>query len=388
MQDRRSQGRDTDRGGPWKMVNELHLQVTASCNLRCRYCYAADIRAHEGTRSMPELVARAAIDEVLAQSEAPALTLILHGGEPLLRPMAFFDRVCMHARRQAEAAGRVISFGMQTNLVLLTDAKAAVLARHGVSLGTSIDGPQEIHDSFRGAHEAVMRGAKTAARHGILGGAIVVIQEHNCRRMSEVLGHLLDLGFTSVSCNVGAAVGRGLHAIRVLTADEILEAQCQVFEFMASHNFALVEKRVLGKVDRFLFRRHSRSLDLLSCETPFCHAGVSMVAVDIDGGVYPCGCAGTDRNMVPFRIATIGKTGSYDRARLVAFHAKQEKYTTQCPSCRARFVCEHGCPAFYAHDRRTAAAMCIANQRFHDYLAAGGETLERYKTFFEQRGIA
>jgi uncharacterized protein len=336
---------------------------------------------------MTEEVARAAIDEVLAQSAARSMTVIFHGGEPLLRSIDFFDRLCEYAGCQAEAMGWSISFGMQTNLVLLTDEKASVLSRHRVALGTSIDGPRDIHNAFRGAHDAVVRGIATASRHGILSGAIVVIQAHNCRRMPEVLGHLRELGFTSINCNVGAAVGRGLHALRALTAEEIFEATCQVYEFMASCRFALVEKRVLNRVERFLFRRHSRSLNLLSCETPFCHAGTSMVAVDVDGGVYPCGCAGTDSNMSPFRIATIGGPQSFDRARLVAFHAKPSKYRDQCPVCRSRFVCEHGCPAFDVHDPQTAAATCSANQKFHDYLVASGETLAHYKAYFEREGV-
>lgn len=373
--------------GPWRKVNELHLQVTTDCNLKCRYCYDANSRPREGRGLMSEQVARCAITEVLLQSNAPSIMLVFHGGEPLLQPINFYDHLCNYARTQVATTGRSISFGMQTNMTLLTDEKASVFARYGVSLGTSIDGPQNIHDAFRGAHAEVLRGVSMARRHGILSGAIVVIQEHNCHRMPEVLSHLLELGFASTWCNVGAAVGRGLNAIRPLTTMEILEATCQVFEFMAAHNFALTEQRVLNKVERFLFKRHSRSLNLLSCQTPFCHAGTSMVAVDVDGGVYPCGCAVTDGNMSSFRLASIGDPKSFDRNRLISFHAKSDKYRSLCPDCSARFVCDHGCPAFDAHDPKTADSTCAANKKFHKYLMDNSKTLNRYKAFFHERGI-
>jgi uncharacterized protein len=113
-----------------------------------------------------------------------------------------------------------------------------------------------------------------------------------------------------------------------------------------------------------------------------------MIAVDIDGGVYPCGCAGTDENMAPFRLASIGDSQSYNQMRLAAFHAKSNKYRNNCPSCRARFVCDHGCPAFDVHDPQTASATCAASQKFHDYLENNRKTIDLYKAFFQAKGVA
>ena len=371
---------------PWRQVNELHLHVTAACNLCCRYCYA-DASAGRRAQEMPEEIARTAIDEVLDQTIASVIQIIFHGGEPLLRSDDFYDEICTYALEASGKRGIGITFGMQTNLTLLTEARALLLAKYRVKLGTSLDGPQPIHDMYRGAYWDVVRGIEIARCHEIFCGPIVVVHRYNFDHMPEVLENFRTLGIAQVHCNVGAAVGRGAARLQPLSAHEIFTALCGTFEYMLATNFAVIDTKVLMMVEREIFQRHSRDQALLNCSTPFCHAGITLIAVDVDGSVFPCGCASSNAALMPFKIGQIGKASSFDRDRLHQFHMKPHTYETECTICRAQFVCYHGCPAFDATDQKTASSICESNRMFHDYLQARSSDLQSYRTFLIEKGV-
>ena len=60
-------------------------------------------------------------------------------------------------------------FAMQTNLWRMTPEIAEVLAEYRIPIGSSIDGPEEITDSQRGAgyYEKCMKGYGIAKSHGL-----------------------------------------------------------------------------------------------------------------------------------------------------------------------------------------------------------------------------
>lgn len=367
---------------PWRQINELHLHVTTACNLRCLYCYA-DAGSKNKGQAMSDETARAAICEVIDQTDAPSIQIIFHGGEPLLRPRSFYESLCNYAKELTKKKGIGLTFGMQTNLTLLTESNVKILSKYNIKIGTSIDGPQEYHDAYRGSYSKVIQGVRIARHHGIFCGPITVIHRHNYNRMTEVLDNFKQLGISSVHCNVGAAVGRGTVKLQRLSAQQIFTALRDIFEYMLAGDFAVVEVRVLMMVEREIYRKHSRDRALLNCSTPFCHAGITMIAIDVDGSVFPCGCASTNNALKPFLISKIGDPASYDRERLLKFHEKPITYETSCRNCPARFVCYHGCPAFDAFDPATAESICESNRLFQNYLCTRKKDISRYHKFLE-----
>ncbi|MFB6713049.1 MULTISPECIES: FxsB family cyclophane-forming radical SAM/SPASM peptide maturase [unclassified Streptomyces] len=130
------------------------VKVHGRCNLACRYCYL-----YEGPdrtwRDRPAAAARAVLDraaeriaEHAAAHRLSGAALVLHGGEPLLagvdRLTALSDRV-----RDLVPAGCTVHATVQTNGTLLTDARVAALARHGIRVGISLDGGLAAHNTRR-----------------------------------------------------------------------------------------------------------------------------------------------------------------------------------------------------------------------------------------------
>src|SRR3990170_5027619 len=134
--------------------------VTRTCNLHCVHCYAdSHGKEYEGELTTEE--ALRVIDD-LAQFGAPVI--LFSGGEPLLRPDLF------QLIRYAKDKG--IRGVLSTNGTLITREVVRQLKEFGLSyVGVSIDGPEHIHDRFRGkkgAFQEALQGIRNCLSEDIL----------------------------------------------------------------------------------------------------------------------------------------------------------------------------------------------------------------------------
>jgi uncharacterized protein len=120
-----------------------------------------------------------------------------HGGEPLLRSPDFFRRAVTLARERFESQHKKIEFGMQSNGTLLNDEWVNVLAELEISIGLSMDGPEEAHNEFRvfadgrTSYTEVLNGLKCLLNplgRSIWGGFLTVINVK--RDPVEIFEHL------------------------------------------------------------------------------------------------------------------------------------------------------------------------------------------------------
>lgn len=130
-------------------LEQITLELTERCNLRCKYCiYSDENESYRGfdVHDMTWETAKAAIDYGL-QHSGKNLAITFYGGEPLLH----FDLIkkCVEYS-QKNARGKELGYSMTTNLTLMTKEIAEYLASiNSFSVVCSIDGPKEIHDENR-----------------------------------------------------------------------------------------------------------------------------------------------------------------------------------------------------------------------------------------------
>ncbi|MGW1885160.1 FxsB family cyclophane-forming radical SAM/SPASM peptide maturase [Streptomyces sp. NPDC001970] len=153
------------------------VKMHGRCNLACRYCYLYAGPDHTW-RTRPAAAPPGVLDRAAARIAEHAaahglgdLSLVLHGGEPLLagadRLAAFTDLV-----RERVPSACTVHATVQTNATLLTDDRVTTLARHGIRIGISLDGGLPAHNALRTDHAgrpswpAASRGARLLAeRH-------------------------------------------------------------------------------------------------------------------------------------------------------------------------------------------------------------------------------
>lgn len=157
----------------------------AACNLRCRYCYYIDKNDTLGHGFMSDRVLEAYVKAYIESRPTDAVMFTWHGGEPLLRPLSFYERALELQRKYA--GGRRIDNSLQTNGTLLTDDLCRFFRDNGFLIGISIDGPAPVHDRYRLSATGqptsadVLRAVEMLTRHGVEWNAMAVVNDVNSR---------------------------------------------------------------------------------------------------------------------------------------------------------------------------------------------------------------
>ncbi len=348
-------------------VHHLHLLPTPACPGSCSYCF--------GPRHTGPVMGLDSLDTVLewltTYPHHERLSITFHGGEPLLAGLDFFADALPRIAKELPHTKRRVS--LQSNLWLLTDELAAVLAQHEVSIGTSIDGPEDIHDAQRGdgSFQRTMNGIELARRHGLRPACISTFTAQSAARANEVFDFFLDEG---LDFSVHAAVP-GLPS-----------TETQSWQLGPEDYGTLLVQ---------LFQRYTANLDRMRMSSfdALCH-GISAgrggvcthgeclgdhLAVDPRGGIFPCQrLVGNPAYLMGLATEqpTLRTLLSSPIARL--FAERQARIHEACGDCANLPFCRGGCPynALVAAGQRGEAGFgaelrdpcCPAYQRIFDHI--------------------
>ncbi|MBL0330069.1 MAG: radical SAM protein [Bacteroidetes bacterium] len=105
-----------------------------ACNIRCTYCY------QEGTRSSGNISKSYDLEKIKTAILRERQPFTLFGGEPLLMPLEDLEELWSLGY---EKYG---NNSVQTNATLINDNHIVLFKKYNVSVGISIDGPDELND--------------------------------------------------------------------------------------------------------------------------------------------------------------------------------------------------------------------------------------------------
>ena len=112
---------------------------------------------------MSEATLETYIRQLLESHRTPQVTVAWQGGEPTLMKLEFFQR-SVELVEQYRRPGQIVQHTFQTNGILLDDEWCAFFKEHDFLVGLSVDGPRELHDTYRvdrgeqGTFDRVMHG--------------------------------------------------------------------------------------------------------------------------------------------------------------------------------------------------------------------------------------
>jgi len=193
----------------------VDIEITARCNLRCRYCYFfnnpavvyRDLPADEWLKFFDELESLGVMNVTMA------------GGEPFIRDdlPALLEGLVRNRMR----------FSLLSNGALIDDEIAAFIAstRRCEYVQVSVDGScAQTHDSCRGkgSFDRAIRGIRTLQRHRVNAAVRVTIHRNNVNDL-ENIAHLLleELDLPGFSTNSAGYLG----TCRLNAADVLLNRQ-------------------------------------------------------------------------------------------------------------------------------------------------------------------
>lgn len=130
-------------------LQQIILELTEQCNLRCKYCIYNEYNPgyrNFSKKTMTWDIVKRAIDYARDNS-GNKIAVSFYGGEPLVQ-FNLMKKGIEYA--QSVMKGKELSFSFPTNLTLVTKEIAQYVAGiDGLSILCSLDGPEDIHDTYR-----------------------------------------------------------------------------------------------------------------------------------------------------------------------------------------------------------------------------------------------
>ncbi len=183
---------------------KLHIFVTTlRCNQSCPYCQVSRQNEDAGSFDMTEEAMRRSVDLML-QSPARSVTMEFQGGEPLLS-FELLQNAILYAKEKGAVVGKKINYVVCTNLATLEDRHLDFFKAHGVSISTSLDGPEFLHNRNRplgkgGSHDVVTRNmwrAKEAlGKHAV--AALMTTTRESLKYPKEIIDEYLRMDMGSM----------------------------------------------------------------------------------------------------------------------------------------------------------------------------------------------
>jgi uncharacterized protein len=146
----------------------------AVCNLNCAYCFfLTKERLYPDSRfRMSEEVLEEYIRQYLEAQQVPCVTVAWQGGEPTMMGLDFFRR-SIELEEKYKKPGMIVENTIQTNATLLDDEWCEFFRDNNYLVGISIDGPKELHDTYRvdkggnPTFDRVMKGFELLKKHDV-----------------------------------------------------------------------------------------------------------------------------------------------------------------------------------------------------------------------------
>ncbi|MFF2730390.1 radical SAM/SPASM protein FxsB, inactivated metallohydrolase extension form [Streptomyces sp. NPDC058008] len=168
--------------GPAVPFREIVLKVHSRCDLACDHCYVYE-HADQSWRTRPKTVS----DRVIARTAQrlaehakahalPSVSVILHGGEPLLAGPARLRRVCEEfGSALSGVAG--LDLRIHTNGLQLSPRYLDLFDEFGVRVGISLDGDRAANDRHR-------RFADGRSSHPLVLKAVELLRQDRYRHLN------------------------------------------------------------------------------------------------------------------------------------------------------------------------------------------------------------
>ena len=364
----------------------------STCNIDCTYCFFLSKEAlYPNDRSrMSAATLEAYIRQLLESHRVPEVTVAWQGGEPTLMKLEFFERAVELVEKYRQP-GQTVKHTFQTNGLLLDDAWCTFFKQHDFLVGLSVDGPRELHDTYRldrrgkGTFDLVMKGWRALRRHDVDFNILCTVNAANQHHGRAVYRFFRDeLGAkwvqfipiierateqTIAIANKGWSEVPGEKRVlytqtgnlvteRTVGSEQYGTFLIDVFEEWVRRDVGQVYVQLFDVTLEAFFGRH-----LLCIHAPTCGYGP---ALEHNGDLYSC-----DHFVEPKHL--LGNIHKTHMLTLVASseqrqfgQGKRDSLTQQCQTCKVRNWCNGGCP-------KDRFALTKDGEPGQNYLCAGLE---------------
>ena len=320
--------------------------ASAGCNLRCRYCFYADVASARDVpnRGMMSLATLETLVKRAFEEAGQFVSFGFQGGEPMLAGLDFYRAFCDFQERY-NTRGIEFSNSIQTNGSLVDQAWAAFFAERHFLVGLSVDGDKSVHDTFRldahgdGTHGRCMAAAKALKDAGAEFNLLSVVTRQFARHPDKAWQFYKKNDFRYVQlipCMDGLDESHGDNPYS-LDAELYGRFLCRFFDLW-------YEDFIKG--DYISVRAFDNWVRMLMGQPPE-NCGMAgqcsaYPVIEADGSVYPCDFYVLDANQIG-DVQTDSFAGMLQSEAAKRFMAPSLQPHADCQHCEYGFICRGGC---------------------------------------------
>lgn len=322
------------------------------CNLDCQYCFylkKEKLYPDSHFRMSDALLEDYTRQYIEAQS-VPEVTFAWQGGEPTLMGLDFFKKAVEFQQKYRKPGMKVLN-AFQTNGTLLDDDWCQFFHENDFLIGLSIDGPRELHNTYRmdkggrPTFDKVMRAANLLKKHKVEFNTLTCVNAANAAHGLEVYRFLRDevgsrfmqfIPIVERDNDTGFQEGLKLTH-RTVTGPDYGRFLIEIFDEWVRRDVGQVFVQIFDvALAAWLGQRPGLCIFEETC-------GLGM-AMEFNGDLYSC-----DHFVEPRHY--LGNVSELPLADLVNTSqqyqfgkAKKDNLPRYCRECEVRFICHGACP--------------------------------------------
>lgn len=312
----------------------IQLDLSWSCNLKCRHCYLKDTR----------LILAALTEEewqgVISQAremDIPKIAFL--GGEPLLSPYFF--------RLSEYAYGLDFKLYTTTNGTLVDGGIAKDLLKVGFNeIDISLDGASaETHQFLRGegTFAQMVKGAEHLVNVGLLVKSATVLHKKNIAEILAILSLGKKLGLSEMYFNQLLPGGRGadIWDDLLISFEEWMDVKGKIREWNKKNK----KPRAFAENSFDFVRQIPQSLSFKGCDYAGCKAGKRELIITPDGFAVACPLLSTERDFhtLNVRERSLKEIWHSDEWICKLRDVNESTVLGKCKTCPGLSICQGGC---------------------------------------------
>ncbi len=349
--------------------------VSASCNLRCEYCFYIGHLDYIKEDDKP-VMSDATLEKMIStymQMVLPEYSFTWQGGEPTLAGLEFFKRA-VDLQKQYAPSNVKINNSLQTNATLIDQPLAEFFTKNNFLLGVSLDGPKLIHDKFRltvdgkPTHGKVMQGINYLRRAKTEFNILCLVNSENVTKPKDLYKYYREKGFLFlqfIPCVEYDEKGNLTHYS--INGRQWGEFLCEIFDIWYRKDSSRVYIRHFDSVLNYLvLNRYAQCTMDKDCRQYF--------VVEYDGGIYPCDFF-VKKELELGNIHTSSWEEALANPVYEDFGKRKGQWNSRCNSCKWLQLCHGDCRKMRGPDNNpgTLSILCEGWQIFYSY------TMERFE---------
>lgn len=328
-----------------KQISIMIKPASALCNLRCKYCFYADIADLREVRSfgiMTPETTEMILSNIRANLESgDSVTFAFQGGEPTVAGLPYFQHFTSIVDQWSDID---IHYALQTNATLLNDDWCLFLKKNNFLLGVSWDVLADCHDATRldtageGTNKRVLNAIALLKKHKVEYNVLCTLTNFVARHPNQVWKQLVKHNIQYVQftpcLDELEATGTSPYA---LNPKRFASFYNQLFELWYA-DYKAGKYRSVKLIDDIV--------NLLAFGIPSA-CGINghcspQIVVEANGNVYPCDFYCMDEYVLG-NLCDTPLQQLHESAKMRAFLTRPHRRPDLCATCEFARFCGGSC---------------------------------------------